>query len=594
MQVQELTMRDFLSHLHRHPIPEIMDDVCLASLSSVEEQYGDTITHGAGLEVRLGEEARYVDYIMNIDEDAVPGVQSLWYEIDYEEFYKRNIEGGDITPCLFANTGFDPDDVKAWDEFLPAFLGEMRAEKLRPAFDRVLDRLPEGTFVKQIGTMTSRGELNVMRLVIMFSSWDDIPEGLAAIGWQGDTNALREALSPWKETQNIAVNIDLGEGGVLPKIGVEVFSRWRHPVLVDKFLACLEDAGLCLPSKGDALRRWIRILPDGSPFIQTLISYFKLSYRDGKITEAKAYLEQSPYIHHHYFEAYDRPVRLDIELTRGETSLPIDHVTDLVRECRRNRIRQVRLYGAQRYADLGRLLPLLKEHELHAEIVLEECVNRDVLMRMKETEDAGFLVEIKKPSQDDPGLKNLALLQEEGITPVRARYHMYETNAGALEFLTGQAKALGVAELIVTGMCAGDPDPSQLGRDDIKDAAAFISNYESNGSMEITVDSCFSPLRAYMGGKDKKKNPNRGIRRGCEAGCSFMAVRSDGKFSPCLMLADVGEEASLEVYWKQSDSLRSIRDKKNNAACGNCPYERRCRPCPVLKEFRCHPAPLSK
>ena len=68
---------------------------------------------------------------------------------------------------------------------------------------------------------------------------------------------------------------------------------------------------------GAGLRRWIRILPDGEPFIQTLVSYFKLNYVKGRVTEAKAYLEQSPYIHHHYFEAYERPVRLDMELSDG-------------------------------------------------------------------------------------------------------------------------------------------------------------------------------------------------------------------------------------------------------------------------------------
>ena len=100
MQVQELTMREFLAHLRRHPMPEIIDDECLAALSNVEAQYGDTITHLGGFEVRLGEEARYVDYIMNIDTDEIPGVSDLWYEIDYAEF----AGGGHIKPCFFANT----------------------------------------------------------------------------------------------------------------------------------------------------------------------------------------------------------------------------------------------------------------------------------------------------------------------------------------------------------------------------------------------------------------------------------------------------------------------------------------------------------
>ena len=50
MKVQELPMRAFYAHLRRHPIPEIMDDACLAAIGNVEAQYGDTVTHGAGLE----------------------------------------------------------------------------------------------------------------------------------------------------------------------------------------------------------------------------------------------------------------------------------------------------------------------------------------------------------------------------------------------------------------------------------------------------------------------------------------------------------------------------------------------------------------
>ena len=553
-----------------------MDDECLDALSYVVRQYGDTITHGAGLEVRLGEEARYVDYIMNIDEDLIPGIKSLWYEIDYEEFQRAGIQNDRIVPCLFANTDFEKEGRAAWDKFLPPFLGEERAEKLRPAFDQVLERLPEGAHIKQIGTMTGRGELAIMRLVILFPSWETIPGGLAAIGWQGDTAALKEALEPWKETQGIAVNIDLGEDGVLPKIGVEVFSRWRHQILVDKFITRLEEAGLCLPSKGNALRRWIRISPDGDPFIQTLIAYFKLNYKDGKITEAKAYLEQSPYIHHHYFDCFEHPVRLDMELSNGDSVLSIDDALAKVRECRDSRVRRVRLYGSESYEHLDRLLEALDEEGLTAEIVLGTDVEQERLLEMHEAGNATFLVDIRSADE----LDTLALLHELKITPVRARWYMCEANEGELEALADRVEALGVAELILNGMSACGEGQTAPGPDGIKKAADLIGRYKSD-SMVITVDSCFSPLRAYIGGKDPKRNANRGISRGCEAGRSFMALRSDGKYTPCLSLVTAGEASSLEKYWERSGVLSSLRGKKNTA-CEGCTYDRRCLPCPAL------------
>ena len=165
MIAQELPMREYYAHLRRHPIPEIMDDACLAAVANVEAQYGNTITHGAGLEVRLGEQARYVDYIMNIDVEHIPFVSSLWYEIDYAEFAK----GGPIEPCLFANLALAEHSYsELWDKMLPPFMGEQRALRLRAPLDRVTAALPKGASIKQIGTMSGRGELDIMRLVIIF------------------------------------------------------------------------------------------------------------------------------------------------------------------------------------------------------------------------------------------------------------------------------------------------------------------------------------------------------------------------------------------------------------------------------------------
>ena len=557
----------------------------LTALSAVEAQYGDMITHGAGLEVRLGEDLRYTDYIMNIDEESIPGVDTLWYEIDYAQIIQAYAEGGMITPCLFANTGFGPEDEAAWDEFLPPFLGKERAKKLRAPLDHVIQRLPKGAFIKQVGTMTARRELSIMRLVIMFPSWEEIPGGLAAIGWQGDTQALTNAIQPWEEPGKVAVNIDLGENGVLPKIGIEVFSRWRHPVLVDKFIFRLEEAGLCLPSKGEALRRWSRILPDGDPFIQTLISYFKLNYRDGKITEAKAYLEQSPYIHHHYFEAYDRPIWLDMELTKGGAALPLEDAFRRIRECTKNRIKLVRLYGSEQYEHVDRLLSELKDSGIKAEIVLEACVEAEQLAQMHKAGNPLFIVEIK-PLAEETGLKMLSRLQEMRAFPVRARWHMNAENAGDIRTIADRVETLGISELIITGMCAGEPGQAAFSRDVLKQAAECIKGYENSRGMTITVDSCFSPLRAYLGGEDPKRNPNRGITRGCEAGRSFLAVRTDGKITPCLKLEADGEDTTLDRYWEQYDVYGSLGREEKRRNCTGCPYENRCRPCMAVGESK--------
>ena len=558
MRVQELATKNFLAHLRRHPMPEILDDECLGALDSVEAQYGDKITHGAGLEVRLCEESRYIDYIMNIDEASTPEVASLWYEIDFSEFRRANETGQKILPCLFASIDFKQDDRSAWDSFLPTFLGEERAKNLRPAFDDLLERLPSGAYIRQIGTMTSRGEFDVMRLVIALN-WDTLADDLAAIGWQGDGAALQIAFEPWKTGQRVGINIDLGEKGVFSKVGIEVLSRWRNPLLVDKFIARLEAAGLCLPSKAEALRRWIRIRPDGDPFIQTLITYFKLNFKDGKITEAKAYLEQSPYIHHHYFDACERPIRVELELKTGSDELPVGKAIKWLCECKANRVREVRFVGdVTHYEQLERLLKDCAANGLKSVIVLQSAAIGKLTEFATKVDE--FIIELDDVESLPQGVKVRAVWRGEG----------------SLSEAVSKAKSAGVAELIVSAPVNGQTlDENRMAR-----IADFIRAHD-DARLKISVDSCFSPLRAFMGGADPKKNANRGIERGCSAGRDHFCVTASGLVTPCRFL-DMAEECdSLVAYWENSPRLSQIRSR---SGCEGCRYERRCLPCPKLTD----------
>ena len=335
-----------------------------------------------------------------------------------------------------------PMGKKFWDSVLPPFAGEKRAARLRGQLDRVLAALPPNATIKQIGTMSPRGELDILRLVVIFHQWESIFAWLRDVGWPGDTGAMEQALLPWKEAQGFAVNIDLSESGLLEKTGLEVFGRWRHPLLVDKFIERLEDAGLCLPSKGAALRRWIRILPDGDPFIQTLVTYFKLNYAKGRVTEAKAYLEQSPYIHHHYFPHYERPVRLDMELTDETAVLPEETALARIRECVENRVRGIRFFGGETYEPLERLLKACVAAGLRAEVVLGRPRAQEQESAALQIEHSwlaalvaagvdSFLIDLESET-DEYALHILAALKELEAANVRVRWYMHRNNAGKL------------------------------------------------------------------------------------------------------------------------------------------------------------------
>ena len=573
MEKPKLPVKNFLAHLRRQAVSEIISDECLAAFSNVEAQYGNEISSGSGYEIRLGDPARYVDYILTANEENIPFVDFIWVEIDYEQFAADK----KIEPCFFVDvTPKDGDYTEFWDKVLPLFMGEQRARKLRAPLDNLIANLPEGSHIKQIGTMTGRGELDIMRLAVLLRKWEDICPALEKIGWKGDIKALWAAIEPWHENFGVAITFDLSEKGVHDKMGFELFPRWRHPLLVDRFIARLERSGLCLKSKGDALRRWIRILPDADPFIQTNIHYFKLNYLDGKIIEAKAYIEQSPYLVHHYFFNYYRPLYVEFIL-KDENTLPIGSAMKYLYDCAENNIRRVKFSGdVANYEYLDRLLNVCKEEGIIATVELPEKVTREQLQEMIAAGAGEFIADIENPA--------LKILQELNFADVRAKWFMDGENFRDLEQITKHAESLGVKELIITGMKPHDIKKSAPSRDALEQTANFISNYEkTSAQMKLSVEPCFFVLKAFMGGEDPKKNPNRGINRGCTAGRNHFCITSTGKFSPCKFIP--AEKAnSIADYWEKSPTLKNFRalEENHKEICKACCYKRRCLPCPAL------------
>lgn len=538
----------------------------MAALSNVEAQYGDTFTHCAGLEVRLGDPEPYIDYIMEIDESNIPGAERLWYELDYGEFAK----GGQLEPCLFftayLNSKTDKNYLK---KLLTGFLGEKRAKSLYNPLLCLMDVNPD-MYVRSIGTMTSRKELDIMRLVLYFPTWDEMFQGLSDIGWEGDINALKAALEPWKEVWSTEVAVDLGPDGVLSeKIGFEMFCpSWKHPVIADRFITKLENAGLCLPSKGDALRRWNRILPDGDPFIQTFVAYYKLNYQEGKITEAKAYLEQTPSPAHYYFSAYEKPIFVEMELKNQSNVIDPDKAVHWLKELEANRVRKVRFVGnVLEYEHISELLIYCKEHGISSQIEITGKVPEEKVVQLAASGVSGFIIDFDL----------MRSLQGIDFSQTSARWYMNSDNTHELPQVIAEAEKLRVKELIISSsMC---PEKQQL----IK-AAEFINNLKDT-HITLTVDSCFSPLRAIMGGANPVKNPNRGIERGCSAGRDHLCIHADGQLSPCINIEESEAFDLLADYWEKSAALQKLRSIENNAAesCKDCIYKRFCLPCYYFK-----------
>lgn len=360
------------------------------------------------------------------------------------------------------------------------------------------------------------------------------------------------------------------------------------------FITRLEAAGLCLPSKAEALRRWIRIRPDGDPFIQTLIAYFKLNYRDGKIAEAKAYLEQSPYVHHHYFDAYERPVYVDFMLQDGKGALPAGEALKRLDECRKERIRRVRFLGdVAAYAHLDRLLAACKSGGLSATVVFPaKSIPNPRLGEIFALGAEAYIAELGEDGEPTDPIR--ALLRAGLSDRTAARWIMTRENAEKLSEVVQGLEPFALRELIVSG---GTPGRTLPAREQMESAAQFINEYsepgeeEENGGgkMKLKAETCFSPLRAMMGGEDAKQNANRGVARGCTAGRDHFCVRPDGSFVPCADYGKAESYGSIMEYWERSSVLNTLRDVQS-PDCQKCAYVRRCLLCPEMEA----PCPIQK
>lgn len=568
-----LCVKDYLSQLRRHPLPELIDEECLVAFDNVEAQYGHIITYGAGFEVRLMCQGRFVDYILFVDSEDIPLVDGKWVEIDYESFHDARER---INECSFINVLCDSSGYQEFfDKVLPSFVGNQRAYRLRPVLNHLVAALFKGVRIKQIGNMSSRGESDTLRLVIMYPDLRTIVDNLPFLGWNGDTSTFFRALKPWENYKSFAINLDISAKGIKEKLGVEIFFRWRKPELVDRVIDCLVVENLCLPSKAQAIKRWIRILPSGEPFIQTRLSYFKLNYINGRIAEAKAYLEQTPYCVHHYFPAYERPLRLDIELIACKEILPFEEVLKRITECISQRVFRIRFFGCEDYERFGQLLEFCHSSNFIIEIVLKKKLSYQCLESFRSIKTSLILI-----INEIDNFSMFRFLNDLNIS-CRILWVMSYTNANEFGNFVRRAEATGVKEILVT--CDKKDFPN---REQLIMVANFIRTRERNGvyNTKLIVESCFSPLKAFLGGRDVKLNNNRGIERGCEAGRSFLAVRANGSLTPCLQLVMSPEFGDLETYWKTSPVLKKLRaSSERRTSCACCSYERRCLPCPMLK-----------
>lgn len=177
----------------------------------------------------------------------------------------------------------------------------------------------------------------------------------------------------------------------------------------------------------------------------------------------------------------------------------------------------------------------------------------------------------------------LELLQKKAFANTHINWVMHSFNGEDFPAMLELAERYGVSELVVLVFKpnADHALPSLPSGEQVEALAQMIRAYQ--GPVTITVEGCFSQLRAILGQRFFT-NINRGIGRGCGAGRDGISVSVDGKLTPCRHLEIEEDWDDIMAYWQGSDTLHMLRAMEDapEAPCGQCRYRQFCLPCAAV------------
>lgn len=239
-------------------------------------------------------------------------VQGLWFEFDMN----NEINGLPI-PSVFINTtpisnNFSIDDEQYhWltEIAIPLLMGEKLSKDIEKNFINCIQKLPNDTYLIDIGIMLSRSSSNIRLMLNKFKP-DEIIPYLQSINWKGDISNLQILISELEKYVN-RITLHFGiNGHVNSSIGIECSMKsdlLNNGEKWSRFLDYLSEKGLCTLEKKEKVLNFIGSdvnedefnFETYSPIVKMenssanalirYISHVKISYStDGKI-KAKAY-----------------------------------------------------------------------------------------------------------------------------------------------------------------------------------------------------------------------------------------------------------------------------------------------------------------
>lgn len=307
--------------------------------------------------------------------------------------------------------------------------------------------------------------------------------------------------------------------------------------------------------------------------------------------------------------AFSLPMLMNLELTtrcplrcpqcycdlyKGK-DLSLDTALHFIRQAAALKIPNINLSGGETlvYPHLFELIEACAQGGLCAAVALsgygfdEAVLNRMVQAGVGEIYISlnGSIQEVNAASRDgyDLAVNALKVLKNGAFRNYYVNWVAHKSNIEDFPNVVALCKEYGVQKLVIIGF---KPDSSHSlasapTDDQLLQLADFIRHHD--GTPNILVESCFSPLRAVTSQKFFG-NINRGITKGCGAGRDGISVNVDGQLTPCRHLEQPEAFDSIEDYWYHSKVLQQLRAVEDTprTPCKECKYSAYCLHCMAI------------
>ncbi len=307
--------------------------------------------------------------------------------------------------------------------------------------------------------------------------------------------------------------------------------------------------------------------------------------------------------------AYRAPVLMNLELTtrcplhcpqcycdlhRGK-DLPLETALKYIGQAVRLKIPFINLSGGETmvYPHLLKLIEACSNGGLHPAVALSGYgFDRATLSAMRACGIGDIYISLNGSTQEvnactrdgyELAVEALRVLRASSFRSYAVNWVAHRTNIDDFENMLALCRDNKVKRLVVLAFkpdsahsLAGAPSLEQTAR-----LAGLIRRHE--GTFEIEVESCYSPLKAHLS-QHFFGNSNRGISKGCGAGRDGISVNVDGCLTPCRHLNMLERFDTIEDYWYHSKVLAQLRSVDGNPRfpCAECRYCAYCLHCMAI------------